>query len=112
MRRYLPPLRKLRKARTAQEAAHIAWMYQTYPWMSGYAVFCPGRDWHAVHLASSALLPPARTPQALQGLILADVQSRPVPVRGCDENGEWTRVNIPRAQPRTGGRTPHPWDVS
>jgi hypothetical protein len=110
MRRYLPTLQNVRRARVQREAAHIAWMYQTYPWFRNYITFRPGREWQAVHLPSSAILPPARTPQTLHSLILADVQSRPVTPTGRDEHGEWTRVNVPRARPyaegppRGGGR--------
>ena len=81
-------------------------MYQTYPWFATYAAFRPGREWQAVHLPSSTLLPPARTPRALQDRILADVQSRPVPPPGRDESGEWTRVNIPAARRDPGGPPP------
>ena len=105
MRGAWPPgiWRTLRKARVQREAAHIAWMYQTYPWFSAYAIFRPGREWQAVHLSSSALLPPAKTPKALHDLILADVQSRPVP--GPERAGydDRTRLDLSRARPYAGG---------
>lgn len=94
VRRWLPALRKPRKTRASREAAQLVWMYQTYPWFSAYAAFWLGRKWRAVHLASGTPLAPARTAQALHHLILADVQSRPVPAPGRDERGDWTRLDM------------------
>jgi hypothetical protein len=84
-------------------------MYQEYRWLSGYAIFRPGRDWRAMHLATGTVLAGARTVQALHGLILADVQSRPVSPPGRDEDGEWTLLDTPPHRPadrlpRGGGR--------
>lgn len=69
---------RLREARAEREAAQVAWMYNAWPWVRGYAIMRPGRDWRAVHLATSRILPPARTPADLGRVILADVQARPV----------------------------------
>lgn len=99
VKRYPPALRKIRKVRAAREAAQIAAMYQRFPWFADYMTMRSGRGWQAVHLASGTVLPPARTPEALGRLILADVQSRPVPVPDSGEPEDRTRLDIRRARP-------------
>ena len=81
-------LRNLRAALDAEYERELALMRDRYPWVKGYELLPPVRRWHAIHLASGALIGPAKNITQLGNLILADDQDRPLrhPVTAASEH--------------------------